>query len=104
MASGIDSRMSVLGFLMAFIREGISRKSKLHKCDVLSTIESKYIAIIESCKEALWMKKFLEELGMQQEKYIVYSHSQSGIHLSKNITFHSKFKHMMLGIIEFALF
>ena len=36
------------------------------------------------------MRKFLEELGLQQEKYVVYSDSQSVIHLSKNSTFHSR--------------
>ena len=29
-------------------------------------------------------EKFLEELGLKQEKYVVYSDSQSVIHLSKN--------------------
>ena len=40
------------------------------------------------------MIKFFEELGLQQEKYVVYSDSQSVIHLSKNWTFHSKSKHI----------
>ena len=46
------------------------------------------------CKEALWMRKFLEELGLQQEKYVVCSDSQSAIHLSKNSMFHSRSKHI----------
>ena len=40
------------------------------------------------------MGKFLEELGLQQEKYVVYSDSQSVIHISKNSTFHSRSKHI----------
>ena len=40
------------------------------------------------------MRKFLEELGLQQEKDVVYSDSQSVIHLSKNSTFHSRSKHI----------
>ena len=40
------------------------------------------------------MRKFLEELGLKQEKYVIYSDSQSAIHLSKNSTFHSKSKHI----------
>ena len=31
---------------------------------------------------------------MQQEKYVVYSDSQSAIHLSKNLMFHSRSKHI----------
>ena len=40
------------------------------------------------------MRKFLEELGLKQHKYVVYSDSQSAIHLSKNSTFHSRSKHI----------
>ena len=40
------------------------------------------------------MKKFLQELGLQQEMYLLYCDSQSTIHLSKNPTFHSRSKHI----------
>ena len=40
------------------------------------------------------MKKFLQELGLQKERYLLYCDSQSVIHLSKNPTFHSKSKHV----------
>ena len=40
------------------------------------------------------MKKFLQELGLQQERYLLYCDSQSAIHLSKNLTFHSRSKHI----------
>ena len=33
-------------------------------------------------------------MGLKQEKYVVYSDSQSVIHLSKNSTFHSSSKHI----------
>ena len=42
----------------------------------------------------LWMKRFLQELGMKQDKYVVHYDGQSAIHLSKNSTFHSKSKHI----------
>ena len=40
------------------------------------------------------MRKFLEELGLKEEKYVVYSDSQRAIHLFKNSTFHSRSKHI----------
>ena len=66
----------------------------MHKCVALSTTGAEYNAITKGCKNALWMRKFLEELGLQQEKYVVYNDSQSAIHLSNNSTFHSRSKHI----------
>jgi hypothetical protein len=43
----------------------MSWQSKLQKCVALSTTEAEYIAITEVAKEFLWMKKFLQELGLQ---------------------------------------
>ena len=40
------------------------------------------------------MKKFLQELGLQQERYLLYCDSQSVIHLSNNPTFLSRSKHI----------
>ena len=79
---------------MTFVGGIVCWQSKLHKCVALSTIETKYIAITKGCKESLWMIKFLEEMGLQQEKYVVYSDSHSVIHLSKNLTFNSRSKHI----------
>ena len=40
------------------------------------------------------MKNFLQELGVKQDKFIVYYDSQSVIHLAKNSTYDSKSKHI----------
>jgi len=40
------------------------------------------------------MKKFLQELGQNQESYVLYCDSQSAIHLSKNSAYHSRSKHI----------
>ena len=48
----------------------------------------------ESCNEWLWLKRFLQELGVRHDNYVVYCDNHSTIHLSKNLTFHSKSKHI----------
>jgi hypothetical protein len=48
------------------------------------------------CKEVLWMKNFLQELDMNQEKYTLYCDSQSAIHLAKNPSFHSQTKRIAI--------
>ena len=40
------------------------------------------------------MRKFLEQLGLLQERYVVYNDSKSGIHLSKTSTFHLRSMHI----------
>ncbi|GMH14052.1 hypothetical protein Nepgr_015893 [Nepenthes gracilis] len=94
MAGDIDSRKSTKGYLVTFAGGAVSWQSKLQKCVALSTTEAEYIAITEACKEMLWMKKFVQELGLQQEKYTVFCDSQSAIHLCKNSSFHSRSKHI----------
>ena len=42
------------------------------------------------------MKRFLHELGVRQERYVLFCDSQSAIHLSKNPTFYSRSKHIDL--------
>ena len=52
-------------------------------------IEVVYIAAVDACKEVLWMKNFLQELGIKQEKYNMFCDSQRAIYLAKNSSMHS---------------
>jgi len=65
----------------------------LQKCIALSTNEVEFIVIIEACKELLWMKKFMQELGFQQQRYVLFCDNQSVIHLGKNPTFYGRSQH-----------
>ena len=40
------------------------------------------------------MKRFLEELGIKQDKYVLHCDSKRTIHLTKNLAYHSKTKHI----------
>ena len=42
----------------------------------------------------LWLKRFLQELGLKQNGYVVNCDSQSAIDLSKNSMYHSRSKHI----------
>ena len=94
MAGDLDNRKSTSGYLMTFAGGAMSWQSKLQKCIALSTTEAEYIAVTEACKETLWLQRFLQELGMKQDKYVLHCDSQSAIHLCKNSTFHSRSKHI----------
>ena len=52
------------------------------------------MAVVEADKEVIWMKNFLSELGMKQEKFLLHCDNQSAIHLAKNAAYHSRTKHI----------
>ena len=94
MAGDLDGRKSTSGFLFTFAGGAVSWQSKLQKCVALSTTEAEYIAATEAAKEMLWMKRFVQELGLMQDEYVVFCDSQSAMDLSKNTSYHSRTKHI----------
>ena len=74
----LDGRETTLRYLFTFARGVVSWQSKLQKCVALSTTEAKYIAANEAGKEMLWLKRFLQELGLKQDGYVVNCDSQIG--------------------------
>jgi hypothetical protein len=92
MAADIDSRKST--FEITIFRGAVSWQSNLQKCVALSTTKVEFIATTKACKEMLWMKLSLHELGQEQQKHVVHCDSQSAIHSSKNSSFHSMLKHI----------
>uniref|UniRef100_A0A2N9HS85 Integrase catalytic domain-containing protein n=1 Tax=Fagus sylvatica TaxID=28930 RepID=A0A2N9HS85_FAGSY len=50
--------------------------------------------VTEARKEMFWMKRFLQDLGLKQDEYVVHCDSQSALDLSKNSTYHSRTKHI----------
>jgi len=45
-------------------------------------------------KKATWLRGLVTELGVPQGTTVVFLDSQSAIHLTKNIAYHSKTKHI----------
>ena len=69
MAGDVDSRKSTSGYLITFAGGAVSWQSRLQRCVALSTTEAEFIAATEACKELLWMRRFLKELGYSQGRY-----------------------------------
>jgi len=72
----------------------VSWVSKLRTVVALSTTEAEYMVATQACKEAIWMKKLMEELGHKQEKIPLYCDSQNVLHIARNPAFHSRTKHI----------
>ena len=52
-------------------------------------MDAEYMAAMEIGKEVIWMRDFIQELGIGQEEYRLYCDNQSVIHLVKNVVYHS---------------
>jgi len=64
-----------------------------------STTEAEYIGLSYASKEAVWIRRFLEQLGYrQQEPITIYGDSQSAIASVRNPEFHTRTKHIDVAI------
>ncbi|MCO5591784.1 hypothetical protein L7F22_045776 [Adiantum nelumboides] len=62
-ARDLDRRRSISDYLYTFAGGAISWFSQLQSCVTLSTTEAKYVAVLESCKEAIWLTYSVGDLG-----------------------------------------
>ena len=93
-AGDLNGRKSTSRYLFTFAGRAVSWQSRLQKYVALSTTKTEYIAANEAGKKRLWLKRFLQELGLKQDGYVVNCDSQSAIDLSKNSMYHSHSKHI----------
>ncbi|GKB69948.1 putative RNA-directed DNA polymerase [Tanacetum coccineum] len=97
-ASAVGSLMPDLAHAVGVVSRFLSNPGKKHWEDVKWIFrylrEAEYMAATEACKELLWLKRFLREIGFKQQHYAVLCDNQSAIHLAKNSMFHKRTKHI----------
>ena len=62
--SDLDFGKSTSGCVFTLGGEAISWRSVKQSCIVDSTMEAEYVATCEATKEAIWLKKFLSDVGV----------------------------------------
>ncbi|OAE18605.1 hypothetical protein AXG93_1923s1620 [Marchantia polymorpha subsp. ruderalis] len=62
-----DMRRNTIGYVYTMSSTAVSWVSRLQKLVTLSTKESEYVAVTEAAKKKIWMKSFLQELGLKEE-------------------------------------
>ena len=65
-AGDLEKRKSTTGYVFIIAGEAVSWVSKLQTVEALSTTEAESMAATQACKEAMWMKKLMEELRHKQ--------------------------------------
>ena len=76
MSWDVDSCRSTSGYVMTSARGVLSWQSRLQKAMTLLTIEAQYMVAVEAGIELIWMKNLLNELGMNQERFLLHCDNQ----------------------------
>ena len=73
----------------------MSWKSKKQKVVALSSAESEYRAMSHTSRELVWIRHFLQELGVQHEGPMeLVCDNQAAMHIASNPVFHERTKHI----------
>ena len=97
-ASDLQTRKSTSGFVFLLWGAPISWASKRQACVALSTTEAEVIALVEAAKEAVWLRRFIRELGFPEQTVPLFCDNQSAISLIRNLVLHSRVKHMSVRL------
>ncbi|KAL0270911.1 UNVERIFIED_CONTAM: hypothetical protein PYX00_008181 [Menopon gallinae] len=93
-ACPIDRR-SYTGTIFVLSCGAISWESKKQRTVALSSTEAEYMALTESVKEAIYLRKLVAELGFPElGKIVVFCDNMGALKLSQNAMFHSRTKHI----------
>lgn len=90
-----DDRKSTGGYLYKLGGAAISWSSKRQTTIALSSCEAEYMAASEAAKEALWMRRLLNEFGYEgSQQVVIQADNKSAIALAENPMHHGRTKHI----------
>jgi len=97
-AGDYDTRKSTSGYVFNVGSAVISWSSKLQSTVALSSCEAEYIGQTNATKEAIWLRRLLNEIqpeaAYKAQATIIYCDNQGAIALAKNPQFHARTKHI----------
>jgi len=91
----LDSRRSTSGYVFLLGGGAVSWKSKRQESVALSSTEAEYMAACLAAKEAVWLRRLLEEMGVQfTTSTTIFTDNQSSLKLMENPVLHERTKHV----------
>ena len=96
-AGDLDERHSTSGYAYLLNNGAISWSSKKQTCVSLSSMEAEYVACAAAVQEAVWLKRFLERLGingMKKDPILIHCDSEAAIAYAKDPKDHKRTKHI----------
>ena len=95
--SDVDDRKSTSGFVFTLNGGAVSWKSSKQETTADSTTEAEYIAASDAAKEAVWIRKFVTELGVVptiESPIPLYCDNSGAVAQAKEPRSHQKSKHI----------
>jgi hypothetical protein len=92
-----DTRRSTTGWVFELAGGAISWASRRQDTIADSTTEAEYVAASDACKEAIWLKRFINDLqipGLHFDKIPLHIDNRSAIRLVHNPEMHRRTKHI----------
>ncbi|GKV41367.1 hypothetical protein SLEP1_g48909 [Rubroshorea leprosula] len=94
-AGDLDDRKSTSRFVFMLGSGEISWSSKKQPIVTLSTTKAEYVAATSYACQAIWLRRIMEELELNQhEATSIYCDNSSAIKLSRNLVLHGRSKHL----------
>ncbi|KAL0286839.1 UNVERIFIED_CONTAM: Retrovirus-related Pol polyprotein from transposon TNT 1-94 [Sesamum calycinum] len=93
-----DDAKSQFGYVFKHNDGVVAWKSSKQVTIVDSTIESKYIAASEAAKEAVWMKNYIQELGVVPnitKPVVIFCYNNGVMVQAKELSSHHRSKHIL---------
>lgn len=89
-----DHRKSTTGYVFTLCGGAVSWSSKLQPTVATSTTEAEYMAVASATKEALWLRKLMNDFGEPCGTLQLWCDNQGAIKLSKHHVEHQRSKHI----------
>ncbi len=94
-AGDLDTRNSTTGYVFMLGSHPITWKSKLQNTTALSSMEAEYMALSAAAQEAMWIRKWLSNVGYEQsEPTTICEDNQGCIKFVHSTKFSPKTKHI----------
>ena len=89
-----ETRRSTTGYVFTMHGSLISWQTKLQKTVAVSTTEAEYMAAASAAKEALYLRKVLNDVGFGAQCITIHCDNQGAVNLTKNALTVSRTKHV----------
>jgi hypothetical protein len=90
----MDHKRSTSGYVFNLFGGEKSWMRKRQAVVALSATKDEYMASTHASKEAIWLQRLCSCIGLVQQDVRIDCDSHSAIFLAKNLTYHSKTKHI----------